>query len=379
MKKNVIILLVYILNSSLSYTQDVEMLIDSTTFDMISSLEEINTSSYAEAYPWISADGLTLYYLKCNPECHINYGKRESLNDDFSNFKELSLNTMSTYTISFWLTNNELEIYFTSNGELYYSNRNGINEAFNNPVKVNLNPDGHMYYLQPSLTQDKSELYIRCTDDAVNSIWIFSAVDETNFHLVDSLQVPSGYQPGVGQLSKYGLKYYLSIDDEYTRKIIGYYTRDSISGKFSQLYYFNSNINSGHTINIMPTISQDENVIVYQRKDQPEWSHCDLYIAQKKGSTNNRGVINSNKLTLSNSPNPFNLCTKINYSLCKPGVVELTIYYLNGKKTQTLVNSYRLAGEYEITWQPKDLSAGIYIVKLQTGEFVETKKLILEK
>lgn len=87
-----------------------------------------------------------------------------------------------------------------------------------------------------------------------------------------------------------------------------------------------------------------------------------------------------NRYTLwQNYPNPFNTSTSIKYSLKKPGHVYLSIYNLDGQEIETIVNKYQAAGEYEIIWRAKGLSSGFYFYKLQAGEFLETKKLILQK
>lgn len=80
-----------------------------------------------------------------------------------------------------------------------------------------------------------------------------------------------------------------------------------------------------------------------------------------------------------NFPNPFNPSTTIYYSLPKSDNVKLKIYDLLGKEIVSLVNDYQTAGEYEITWQQKGLSSGIYFYRLQAGDFSETKKLIFRK
>ncbi|MBN1351285.1 T9SS type A sorting domain-containing protein [candidate division KSB1 bacterium] len=80
-----------------------------------------------------------------------------------------------------------------------------------------------------------------------------------------------------------------------------------------------------------------------------------------------------------NYPNPFNPSTRIAYSLAKSNHVTLKIYNLAGQEIVALVNELQSAGEYEISWQPKGLSSGLYFYKLQAGESSEVKKLILQK
>lgn len=80
-----------------------------------------------------------------------------------------------------------------------------------------------------------------------------------------------------------------------------------------------------------------------------------------------------------NYPNPFNPGTKINYSIPVQTFVNIKIYDVLGRVIQTLVNEEKPAGNYEFEFNGSALSNGIYFYRLQTGNFVETKKMILLK
>ncbi|MBN2091997.1 T9SS type A sorting domain-containing protein [candidate division KSB1 bacterium] len=80
-----------------------------------------------------------------------------------------------------------------------------------------------------------------------------------------------------------------------------------------------------------------------------------------------------------NYPNPFNPATTIKYNLKKSCYVCLKIYNLSGQEVEKLFNKFQIKGEHEITWQPKGLPSGIYLYRLQAGDFSETKKLIMQK
>ena len=90
-----------------------------------------------------------------------------------------------------------------------------------------------------------------------------------------------------------------------------------------------------------------------------------------------------------NYPNPFNPQTVISYSIPLKSKVTLKIYDLLGNVIVTLVNKEQDNGNYKIDFSAKggsayggnaySLASGIYFYKLQAGEFVETKKMILLK
>ncbi len=90
-----------------------------------------------------------------------------------------------------------------------------------------------------------------------------------------------------------------------------------------------------------------------------------------------------------NYPNPFNPTTVIKYQLAKPGFVTISIYNMLGIEVAKLVNEEKPAGSYEVEYDATHLPArisarggyasGVYFYRLQAGEFVETKKMVLMK
>ena len=82
-----------------------------------------------------------------------------------------------------------------------------------------------------------------------------------------------------------------------------------------------------------------------------------------------------------NYPNPFNPSTTINFELPENNLVSLKVYDILGKEVATLLNEEKTAGYYNIQFSALglDLSSGIYIYQLRAGNFVQTKKMILQK
>jgi hypothetical protein len=80
-----------------------------------------------------------------------------------------------------------------------------------------------------------------------------------------------------------------------------------------------------------------------------------------------------------NYPNPFNPSTNIEFGLGEAGFVTLKIYDVLGREIADIVNEYKIAGNYEINFNDVELSSGIYIYRLVTNNFTESRKMILEK
>lgn len=78
-----------------------------------------------------------------------------------------------------------------------------------------------------------------------------------------------------------------------------------------------------------------------------------------------------------NYPNPFNPTTTIQFSLPQAGNVTLKVYNLLGEEVRTLFEDYKQAGKHSVQFNANNLASGIYFYRLQTGSFIETKKMIL--
>jgi hypothetical protein len=80
-----------------------------------------------------------------------------------------------------------------------------------------------------------------------------------------------------------------------------------------------------------------------------------------------------------NYPNPWNPSTNIKYSIPKDSPVSIKVFDILGNEMKTLVNEEKPAGNYELTFNAADLPSGVYFYRIQAGNFVETKKMILMK
>jgi len=80
-----------------------------------------------------------------------------------------------------------------------------------------------------------------------------------------------------------------------------------------------------------------------------------------------------------NYPNPFNPVTTINYQIPELSFVTLKVYDVLGSEVAILVNEEKPIGRYEVEFDGSELTSGIYFYKLQAGNFIETKKMILLK
>ena len=85
-----------------------------------------------------------------------------------------------------------------------------------------------------------------------------------------------------------------------------------------------------------------------------------------------------------NYPNPFNPITTLRYGLPEDAMVNITIYDMMGRVVSNLVNKQQYGGYKSVQWnatnnQGEPVSAGVYLYKIQAGDFIDTKKMILLK
>ena len=97
-------------------------------------------------------------------------------------------------------------------------------------------------------------------------------------------------------------------------------------------------------------------------------------------------------MKISNYPNPFNLsdnsrsiaATTISFNLPLNDHVEVAVYNLKGQKIKTLLNEYLKSGEQTVEWNGENkngekVSSGVYLYKVETSDWVESRKLLLVK
>jgi hypothetical protein len=84
----------------------------------------------------------------------------------------------------------------------------------------------------------------------------------------------------------------------------------------------------------------------------------------------------SNAVLEQNMPNPFATSTHISYTLKENSKVILEVRNLSGQLVTTLVNDSLLIGNHSCEWVPSEVPAGMYYLILNTGKFIEIKKMV---
>jgi photosystem II stability/assembly factor-like uncharacterized protein len=112
-----------------------------------------------------------------------------------------------------------------------------------------------------------------------------------------------------------------------------------------------------------------------------------MYSAVLPATTSVKEIENNTPINFTltqNYPNPFNPSTTFRYSIPQADNVKVTIYNVNGELVAEIVNQFQSAGTYEVNWNGKNslgqqLASGTYIYRVQAGDFVSSRKMILLK
>jgi hypothetical protein len=110
-----------------------------------------------------------------------------------------------------------------------------------------------------------------------------------------------------------------------------------------------------------------------QYKSMPYTSMQITGIEDENGTTPNKYTLNQNY------PNPFNPTTRIKYSVPQSSNVVLKVFDILGNEIETLVNEEKSIGIYEVQFDARGISSGVYFYTLTAGNFVENKKMMLLK
>ena len=95
------------------------------------------------------------------------------------------------------------------------------------------------------------------------------------------------------------------------------------------------------------------------------------------GIQRKKNSIPENPTLFPNYPNPFNPSTTIEFDLPKTGNVNLKIFNILGEEVVTLLSASLLSGSHSVEWNASNFASGVYLYRLQAGDYVETRKMII--
>ena len=98
---------------------------------------------------------------------------------------------------------------------------------------------------------------------------------------------------------------------------------------------------------------------------------CDLSLYE--------GIIPEHYSISSIYPNPFNPVTSITYGLPENKDIQIKVYSITGSLIIILVNTFQTAGYHSINWNASSYPSGVYLIRMDSGDFTQTQKVVLVK
>lgn len=178
------------------------------------------------------------------------------------------------------------------------------------------------------------------------------------------------------------ISFKLELLDNQTNEVLGVF--DEVTYSEQNVYQYN---NLGYQVNLngIGNRTIKFRLVVNTNTDlgfslSNRVSDQSLLAKSNYQTVNYRGKLAVTEYALEqNYPNPFNPSTTIKFQLPKDGFVTLKVYDILGKEITTLLNEEKSQGKYEVTFDASNLSSGVYIYKLQAGDFVNSKKMLMIK
>lgn len=327
----------------------------------------------AKAYPWLSADGLRLYYTLCD-EQSIYVATRESFSAWFGEGQPLELE--QGHHISCWFTDDELTAYFVVRGgesgaglttELNRAVRKSRDAEFSYPEIITLHGYGLRGFLSgASFTQDEQFLYLyHARVGSPKVILEFQRFSENAYCLNAELPLPFGMSAGPGQISRDNLRYYTSMEPaEGGEPLLGYYERESLLDPFEHFVFVEED-GYGTIMGRQPTVSANESVLVFASTQENYWADNRLQIARRSvlSSVVESKVDKGAFLSLRVNPGSGLLHIHFNLAVAND---ERTILLYNGNGEEA--GRYRIpAGNAQANLDVSGLPSGAYFCQALVG------------
>lgn len=335
-------------------------------------LDELNDENGTDAYPFLSKNGLRLYWTQSTDGDHLVVASRNNANEDFSSPQRLEITGDEGKKMSCWLSADELTIYYISyegGRKLMKAKRSKVDAAFEAPQEITIirNAESVGFFSGPSLTQDENQLFLYSSTDRQRIIQ-FERNAANEFVEIGELDLGVEGEAEPGQLSHDGLSFNLTIEGESELVI---FQRTSIDQSFEQKEV----IDLGGDFH---QVTYNDQLMVLGFSPDNSWGTNDLYIAQHPLHQEEEVVAeivepivvkedinlpNQFAATLEIFPNPAKSYANLQFELPENSKnVQIDILDLQGKLIRT--EQVNQLGQQSIQLDVQDLPSGTYICRL---------------
>ncbi len=265
-QKNLLTILVWFIASALTAQTPTPVI-----YSAVLTVDELNTAANADAYPWISGDGLRLYFTQeIVDDDRLWVASRASVDDPFGTAVHLLPNE-PIEQVSSWLSADELTLWFTSGNVVRKSVRASMSDPFG--ASVDLTLIGFSGTVKsPTLTPDEEQLIVYSAGN------VMLQRTGTNEYTQQSAVLTGATGTGPMKMSNDGLTTWFSAEHLGTR-IPHRMTRASTTDVWSGLQYFAGSEFDASFGWIQPHLTPNGAILVGTRSSTGTWQGNDLFSA----------------------------------------------------------------------------------------------------
>jgi len=338
----------------------------------------INKQDIADAYPWISADGLRLYFSSSRKVAfsRIHISTRASVEEAFGEPTILSSHIPEGF-VGAAFTPDELTMIAVRSGNFYISIRKDRSVEFPEPVKVDGIP--YNFYLGPSFSPDGKEVI--ATTKVGNKYSIHRYLRTGPYTLTDAgkIDIKEEGEPGPGQLSKDGLSYYFSLETKTSEQLFRL-TRTALGQPFEKTEALNALLPAWATSlrNILqPSVNGDGSILVFVTSASKTWTDDEIALMNLakpvKPVVIKEVIIEKIVSNVNAYPNPFSTAFTVELSEIPSNGVMITLYDMDGKMVKQQRTNNRMTKV-----EPGAITAGTYLYTITTmeGKLISSGKVV---
>ncbi len=355
--------------SFFTYSQNIN---SQLTFDSVRALNEINDQFTADAFPWISNDGLRLYYTQGSLTIFMKYSERATINDPWS---APTILMSGIPTTGFTLSSNELELFQGSGPDLLHYSRPNMASPFTNQTIVNLNLPVVPYFVR-SISFDASgfQMFAYVNSPGVNEIFELTKSGVLTYNFTRKIPIPPGYTSPNGRLSCDGLTFVYSLVDTLGNHELGFVDRATPFDTFNvATLTFLPELVDTSFLTSQASLSSNNDWIVFARGITNSFAETNLYIASKTGVINS--VSENMQLHDNVYPNPATDILNFKFKGKKNVSSVLKIVGIDGKQFL----SKNIYGQNQFELDISQLNSGLYFYSITSGnEFYQDKFVVLK-
>ncbi len=252
---------------------------------------QVNEPGVAEAYPWISADALRMYFTKNN---EIYSSERNGRYEDFGTPQKVAMDRNNNFNNA-WLTNDELTMYCTNSSTILVFERTDNLSRFIYKYSFDLKQYISGFISAASFTPDMQTMMVYNSDREQQLVFFNMSVDGKRvMSLRKKLTVPFG-KMAVGQISKNGQWLYFSVDEdpEFSIYKMNMMDLDAANPSFQKVLDL-TGVRIGK-----PSLSYDETFMVFNATSVNQWQANELMVVD----LNNLSFIQPDTAVFTMNPN----------------------------------------------------------------------------